>query len=317
MRIVFMGTPEFATTILQAIHENSEHEVVGVVTTTDKPAGRGQKMRQSHVKQYAENKDLIILQPEKLKDPIFLKELAALSADCFVVVAFRMLPKEVWSMPSRGTINLHGSLLPKYRGAAPINWAVINGEKKTGVTTFYINENIDTGDVILQKEMEIHENETAGNVHDRMMHLGAKTVLETLTLIQQNKAVSLAQSKMDVAPCPAPKIFKNDCLIDFNGSAETLYNFIRGMSPFPGAWMKIIHSEKKEEKIFKIFKTKKISFDFPKTNKPSFIEKDKNLYLTWGSEALQLLEVQLEGKKRMEINQFLQGFKSEDWDILD
>jgi methionyl-tRNA formyltransferase len=316
MRIVFMGTPEFATTILQAIQEDTNHELVGVVTTTDKPAGRGQKLRESHVKQFALEQGLTILQPEKLKHPDFIHELESLNADLFVVVAFRMLPNEVWSIPSKGTINLHGSLLPKYRGAAPINWAVIYGEKKTGVTTFYINENIDTGDVILQKELNIHENETAGEVHDRMMHLGAETVLETIHLIEKNNAQRVPQLKMNRNPTPAPKIFKNDCEIKFTQPATVLHNFIRGMSPFPGAWLKIQNVEKNDVKIFKIFRTQNPKENSSTKETPQLIEQDKELYLTWKNNSLQLLEVQLEGKRKMETSHFLQGFKSSEWKIL-
>lgn len=311
-----MGTPEFATTILQAIHEDSNHEIVGVVAATDKPSGRGQKLNESHVKQYAIKNNLTVLQPEKLKSGEFIKKLKELNADCFVVVAFRMLPMEVWSIPRNGTINLHGSLLPKYRGAAPINWAVIQGEKKTGVTTFYINENIDTGDVILQKEMAINEQDTAGDVHDRMMHLGAHAVLETLQLIENKNAISQQQGQMNIAPSPAPKIYKNDCRIDFGKTAKEMHDFIRGMSPFPGAWMTLKHKEKNERKIFKVFLTLNTEENFSITDQPKLVEENKKLFLIWNAECLELLKVQMEGKKRMEAVQFLQGFKSNEWEIF-
>jgi methionyl-tRNA formyltransferase len=316
MRIVFMGTPEFATTILQAIHENSNHEIAGVVTATDKPSGRGQKMSQSHVKKYALRNNLLILQPENLKNVSFQKELEALEASCFVVVAFRMLPKEVWSIPQKGTINLHGSLLPKYRGAAPINWAVIHGEKKTGVTSFFINENIDTGDIILQREMDIDENDTAGDIHDRMMHLGADVVIDTLDLLEKEEALAQQQEMMDVLPSPAPKIYKKDCEIDFDKNAKELHQFIHGMSPFPGAWMTLKKSEKEESKIFKVFRSKRSKKQFPRNEHPKLITEEKKLYLNWRNECIELLMVQLEGKKRMETSQFLQGFKAEEWSIL-
>lgn len=317
MRVVFMGTPEFATTILEAIHLSDDHEVVGVVTVADKPAGRGQKLRESSVKQYAVSHGLPLLQPEKLKSPDFLTALADWNADIFVVVAFRMLPKEVWSMPPKGTINLHGSLLPKYRGAAPINWAVINGDTKTGVTTFYINEAIDTGDVLNQAEMSIGENETAGEVHDRMMHLGASVVIDTLSGISIGALSATPQQNFSIAPTPAPKIFKPDCRIDFNQNAAQVHNLIRGMSPFPGAWMKIENTKKKETKLFKIYRSLLTDTTSQAVNTPTFIVKEKRLYLQWNQGVVELLDVQLEGKRRILAAQFLQGFTADEWKILD
>ena len=314
MRIVFMGTPEFATTILQALHEKSNHEIVAVVTATDKPAGRGQKLRASHVKEYALSHNLNILQPERLKDEEFINDLKALNADLFVVVAFRMLPKIVWEIPPKGTINLHGSLLPKYRGAAPINWAVINGEKTTGVTTFFINEKIDTGDVILQEELVIDENDTAGEVHDKMMHLGAETVLKTLDAIENYTIDRLPQSKLSQQPTQAPKIFKNDCKIDFNKSAEELHNFIRGMSPFPGSWLKVVNKDK--EKLFKIYRSKSPKEVQGSSKNPQFICENDALFLCWKNYEIELLEVQIEGKKRMSADQFLKGFNAPDWEVI-
>ena len=317
MRVVFMGTPEFATTILEAIHLSDDHEVVGVVTVADKPAGRGQKLRESSVKQYAVSHGLPLLQPEKLKSTDFLTALADWNADIFVVVAFRMLPKEVWSMPPKGTINLHGSLLPKYRGAAPINWAVINGDTKTGVTTFYINEAIDTGDVLKQAEMSIGENETAGEVHDRMMHLGASVVLDTLSGISAGALTATPQQNFSIVPTPAPKIFKPDCRIDFNQNAAQVHNLIRGMSPFPGAWIKIENTKKKETKLFKIYRSLLTDTTSQAVNTPTFIVKEKRLYLQWNQGVLELLDVQLEGKRRILVEQFLQGFTADEWKILD
>ncbi len=317
MRVVFMGTPEFATTILEAIHLSDDHEVVGVVTVADKPAGRGQKLRESSVKQYAVSHGLPLLQPEKLKSTDFLTALADWNADIFVVVAFRMLPKEVWSMPPKGTINLHGSLLPKYRGAAPINWAVINGDTKTGVTTFYINEAIDTGDVLKQAEMSIGENETAGEVHDRMMHLGASVVLDTLSGISAGALTATPQQNFSIVPTPAPKIFKPDCRIDFNQNAAQVHNLIRGMSPFPGAWIKIENTKKKETKLFKIYRSLLTDTTSQAVNTPTFIVKEKRLYLQWNQGVLELLDVQLEGKRRILVEPFLQGFTADEWKILD
>ena len=309
-----MGTPEFATTILQALHEKSNHEVVGVVTTTDKPAGRGQKLKESHVKAYAARNMMNILQPERLKDENFIDNLKKLNADLFVVVAFRMLPKVVWEIPPKGTINLHGSLLPKYRGAAPINWAVINGEKTTGVTTFFINEKIDTGDIILQDELVINENDTAGEVHDNMMHLGAKTVLKTVDAIANDDIERLPQKSLKGEPTQAPKIFKNDCKIDFDKNAQELHNFIRGMSPFPGSWMKIKHNEK--TKIFKIYRSINPIITNTNFDSPLLYNDGEKLFLRWRNNEVELQEIQLEGKKRMASSQFLQGFKAENAKII-
>jgi methionyl-tRNA formyltransferase len=316
MRVVFMGTPEFATTILKAIHLSQEHEVVGVVTVADKPAGRGQKLSESSVKQYAIANELPLLQPEKLKSTDFLTALADWNGDIFVVVAFRMLPKEVWSIPPKGTINLHGSLLPKYRGAAPINWAVINGDTKTGVTTFYINEAIDTGDVLKQAEMAIWENETAGEVHDRMMHLGASVVLDTLNGISAGTLAATPQQNFSVDPTPAPKIFKTDCRIDFSKKAAQVHNLIRGMSPYPGAWIKMENKKKKETKLFKIYRSLLTDNTPQVINTATFIVKDKRLYIQWSEGELELLDVQFEGKRRILVTQFLQGFTAEEWQIL-
>jgi len=311
--IVFMGTPEFAVTILDKLHIEG-YNIKAVVTAIDKPAGRGRKIQESDVKKYAVENNLPLLQPENLKDESFQNELKQLNADLFVVVAFRMLPKSVWSIPEKGTINLHGSLLPQYRGAAPINWSVINGENKTGVTTFFINEKIDTGDLLLQKEMEIGENETAGEVHDRMMHLGAETVLETVKMIQVDEIKAIPQITEGLELKPAPKIFKNDCLLNFDLSIKELHNFIRGMSPFPTAWFRIKKKDQDQSKIFKVYKTE-IQSEQP-NDKVSLVKNENELHLKTPHGTLILLTIQLEGKKRMEAKQFLTGFNPDEWMVV-
>lgn len=238
LRIVFFGTPEFAVESLDLLVTEG-FNVVAVVTATDKPAGRGHKLTPSAVKQYAVAHDIPVLQPEKLKNNEFLDELKALNADLFIVIAFRMLPREVWQMPRLGTFNLHASLLPKYRGAAPINHAVINGETRTGVTTFFLSHDIDTGDIIDQEAIDITYTDNAGDVHDKLMHLGAKLTLKTVNDILNGTVKPVPQEKLINAgtePSPAPKIFREDCRIDWNRSAEEIYNFIRGLAPYPGAW---------------------------------------------------------------------------------
>jgi methionyl-tRNA formyltransferase len=312
LSIVFMGTPEFAVTILDKLHIEG-YDIKAVVTATDKPAGRGRKIQESDVKKYAVEKKLPLLQPSSLKDESFHNELQQLKADLFIVVAFRMLPKSVWSIPKDGTINLHGSLLPQYRGAAPINWAVINGDEKTGVTTFFINEKIDTGDLLLQKEMKIGENETAGEVHDRMMHLGADTVLETVEMIESGKIKAIPQNTEDIELRPAPKIFKNDCLLNFDLTIKALHDFIRGMSPFPTAWFHIKKKEQEQVKIFKVYKAE-IQNEQPNTE-VSLEKNEKELHLKTKHGTLNLLTIQLEGKKRMDAKQFLTGFNPEEWEV--
>ena len=241
LRIVFMGTPDFAVGILDTIYQNN-YEIVGVITAPDKPAGRGQKVSTSAVKDYAVSKNLRLLQPTNLKSEDFLAELKSLNANLHVVVAFRMLPEVVWKMPRLGTFNLHASLLPEYRGAAPINWAIINGETKTGVTSFFIDDKIDTGAMILSKETEIGVNETAGELHDRLMHLGSETVLETLQLIEAGKATTtLQENNPDVKT--AYKLNKENCKIDWSQSGKTIFNLIRGLSPYPAAWTYIKDGE--------------------------------------------------------------------------
>ncbi len=299
MKIVFMGTPEFAVPSLAILVENG-YDVVGVITATDKYGGRGgKKLLQSAVKKYALEKDIPVLQPKNLKAPEFQKALAALAADLQVVVAFRMLPKAVWSMPRYGTFNLHGSLLPKYRGAAPINWAVINGEKETGVTSFFIQEKIDTGDVILQESMPIQPMDTAGDVHDRMMHLGAEVVLKTVQLIEKGKFELKKQD--DQLATKAPKIYHETCEINFAQTTRKVHDFIRGLSPYPTAWTTINEQE------LKILRTEPI-FQEHEYQPGAFIVEPKKLFIATQDGFVNVLKLQLQGRKRMKIKDFLNGY---------
>ena len=304
LRIVFMGTPEFATESLKALISAGAH-IVGVITAPDKPAGRGQKLTGSPVKCYALEQGLPVLQPEKLKDPGFLEALRALKADLQVVVAFRMLPEVVWNMPPRGTINLHASLLPNYRGAAPINWAVINGETKTGVTTFFLKHEIDTGDLIFQEEIPILSEDTAGTVHDKLMEMGAKLIVKTVTAIGTGDVPSRPQPAASTHP--APKIFKEDCRISWQAPCETVNNLIRGLSPYPGAWTTLNVAGAKPASI-KIFRARPADND---TLTPGAISTDgkKELRAGTASGDIYITEVQLAGKKRMHTEDFLKGFR--------
>lgn len=305
LRVVYMGTPEFAVEGLKAIHE-SEHEVVAVVTVADKPAGRGQKIKMSPVKTYALEQQLPILQPEKLRDEYFLDQLRSFEADLFVVVAFRMLPEVVWQMPPKGTINLHGSLLPRYRGAAPIHWAVINGDKETGVSTFFIQKEIDTGAILLREQLEIKPNDTTGTVHDRMMELGAKSLVKTLKMIEEGNYTAIDQDELieKEGKSHAPKLFKENTRIDWNKPAKEVHNFVRGLNPFPCAWTTL------DDKMFKIHLG---SLSSEKTDRqPGSIRvENKCIYIACSDEWYQLEEVQLQGKKRMSAKDFLNGFQAE------
>ena len=304
LKVIFFGTPEFAKTSLEAIHQ-SHHEVIGVVTVADKASGRGQKIHQSAVKVFAVENDLPVFQPEKLRDPEFLENIKNLNADVFVVVAFRMMPKILFEMPEIGTFNLHSSLLPDYRGAAPINYAVINGEKKTGATTFFINEKIDEGNILLQKELEIFPEENAGELHDRLMEMGAKLVVETLDGLSENSIQEKPQPMVE-NPKNAFKIFKEDTRITWNQNAETVHNFIRGMSPYPAAFTTIKIGE--DEKFLKIYKGsfEKLTHD----KNPGSLEIDKHQFKIYTKDGLYLPEeLQLEGKKRMSVKDFLNGFQ--------
>lgn len=300
LRIVFMGTPEFAVPSLRILVEN-DYAVVGVVTATDKLGGRGKKqLLESAVKKYAVAQGIPVLQPTKLKSSDFLDALHQLNANLFVVVAFRMLPEAAWAMPEYGTFNLHGSLLPKYRGAAPINWAIIEGEKETGVTSFFIKQEIDTGDLIFQEKMAIGENETAGEVHDRMMELGARVVLKTVQAIE--KGGYTLQKQDDKQATKAPKIFHETCEIDFNQPTQKVHDFIRGLSPYPAAWTAI---DGKELKILRA--VKEIAGH---SHKPGTILTDNKDWLKIATPDgfVHVLELQMEGRRRMSVADFLNGY---------
>jgi len=297
MKIIFMGTPDFAVPSLKILIENN-YDVCAVVTTPDKERGRGQKITYTAVKEFALKNNIQVLQPEKLRDESFICRLKALNADVFVVVAFRILPKEVFSIPPKGTFNLHGSLLPKYRGAAPIQWALINGEKETGVTTFFLDEKVDTGKMILQEKIAIEDEDDFGSLHDKMSLIGADAVLKTLTLIEEGNIHLKEQNNS--AATPAPKITKETALINWNLPAEKIHNLVRGLSPFPAAFFYY------NEKILKIYKTK-INSEI-KLN-PSEIKQTKtSLHIGCGDGSLEILELQLEGKKRLKAEEFLRGF---------
>ncbi len=296
-----MGTPDFAVPSLKILLETG-YEIVGVITSTDKMGGRGKKqLIQSAVKKYALERGLNILQPQNLKHPDFVKELRALKADLQVVVAFRMLPEVVWNMPPLGTVNLHGSLLPKYRGAAPINWAIINGEKETGVTTFLLKHEIDTGDILLCEPLPIGENETAGEIHDKMMEMGAELVLKTVRALESGDYQPVPQDRSEVTK--APKIFHETCEINFHQDTEEVHNFIRGLSPYPTAWTIL------DDKKLKIFKTEKEIRDHDFAPGEFIANNRKELKVSTLDGFVHLLEVQLAGKKRMKIDNFLKGFK--------
>lgn len=307
LKVVFFGTPEFARTSLEAIH-NSQHEVVGVVTVADKASGRGQKISQSPVKIYAESQKLPVFQPEKLRNRQFLEELKNLDADVFVVVAFRMMPRVLFEMPALGTFNLHASLLPDYRGAAPINFAIINGEDKTGATTFFINEKIDEGNILLQNEIEILPEDNAGTLHDKLMVLGAELVVKTLNGLAENSIEEKPQPQVD-EPKNAFKIFKEDTKIKWDNNSESIHNFIRGMSPYPCAFTVLNIGE--EQKSLKIFSGKYTLEQH--RNEVGTLEISKNNFRIYTEDGFyEPQEVQLEGKKRMNVKDFLNGFRNFD-----
>lgn len=305
LRVVFFGTPDFAADSLRAIHQ-SHHEVVGVVTVADKASGRGQKIQQSPVKKYAVDNNLLIFQPEKLRNPEFLEEIKNLNADIFVVVAFRMMPKILFEMPRLGTFNLHASLLPDYRGAAPINFAIINGEEETGVTTFFINEKIDEGNILLQEKTPIYPNENAGSLHDRLMEIGSKLVVKTLNELSDNSIIEQPQPMVE-QPKNAFKIFKEDTIINWKLDTKSIHNFIRGMSPYPCAFTTLsINGERKGLKIFSG------EFQIQTHNKQvGSVEINKNTMQIYTQDGVYLpTEVQLEGKKRMPVKDFINGLQS-------
>lgn len=305
LKIVFFGTPEFAVESLDKLLEAGAN-IAAVVTMPDKIAGRGHKLIESDVKKYAISKGLKVLQPEKLKAPEFIEALKEINADLFIVIAFRMLPEIVWQMPRLGTFNLHASLLPKYRGAAPINWAVINGEKETGVTTFFLKHEIDTGDIIKQKKIEILSSDNVGNVHDKLMRLGASMVMDTVKDIEKGAVITQPQPEGD--HIPAPKIYKDTCRIDWNHSAHRIHNLVRGLSPYPGAWCEYIDSNNTEaHRDIKIFETA-IS-DKTSSGDPGEINIIKNrLFVSTSDGSLEILSLQPSGKKRMNADEFLRGY---------
>ncbi|MFN8237491.1 MAG: methionyl-tRNA formyltransferase [Chitinophagales bacterium] len=317
LRIVFMGTPDFAVPSLDTLIRQN-YNVVGVITAPDKPSGRGQQVNQSAVKKYAVEKGLNILQPEKLKSPDFINELRSLNANLFIVVAFRMLPEVVWQMPEYGTFNLHASLLPQYRGAAPINWAVINGEKETGVTTFFLQQEIDTGNIIFQEKITIEDEDNAGTVHDKLMMVGAQLVLKTVQAIAANSFETISQFSHPASIAPlkhAPKLFKETCQIHWNKNTTEIHNLIRGLSPYPAAFTFL------DGKVLKIYKSKisAVSNHEMENNIGVFryvlndisLLTDKRTFLSFkcNDGYLDILELQLEGKKKMKVDEFLRGYK--------
>lgn len=296
-----MGTPEFAVPSLKILGDNG-YNIKAVMTVPDKPKGRGLNVQESDVKKFALEKGYKILQPASLKDPEFINELCELNADLFIVVAFRILPEEVYTIPKFGTFNLHSSLLPKYRGAAPINWAIINGDKTTGVTTFFLDKSVDTGKIIEQREIGINDDDNAGTLHDKLKELGAETVLSTVKKIEAGNVELISQDNSKASK--APKIFKDDCRIDWTGFTYDIHNKIRGLSPYPAAWTLLNY------KNLKIFKSEKT--DFQSDEKPGFVEiNNSKIFVNTADKKLEILELQLEGKKRMSTEEFLRGYKKE------
>lgn len=316
LRIVYMGTPDFAVEALRCLVEGG-YNVVGVITMPDKPAGRGHKLQYSPVKQYALDHNLPLLQPEKLKDEAFVEAVRGWQADLQIVVAFRMLPEVVWNMPRLGTFNLHASLLPQYRGAAPINWAVINGDTETGITTFFLKHEIDTGEVIQQVHVPIADTDDVGIVHDKLMLLGGRLVLETVDAILNDTVRSIPQEEMAVVGelRPAPKIFKETCRIDWHQPTKRIYDFIRGLSPYPAAWTELIQPDG-ETVVMKIFETEKMA----ETHQllPGTLLTDGKNYIRVATQDgfIGILSLQLPGKKRLKVDELLRGFRlTEDFKI--
>ena len=312
MNIVFMGTPDFAVTSLHAICE-AGHHVVGVVTVPDRQTGRGLKVTYSPVKQYALDHNLPLLQPEKLRDPQFQDDLKAWNADIFVVVAFRMLPQSIWAMPPKGTFNLHASLLPQYRGAAPINWALINGEKETGVTTFMLNEHIDEGGILLQESTPITPEDNAESLHDRLAEIGSRLVVQTLEGLANNTLRPQPQPDMkDLRP--APKIFKPDCAIQWQQPGTDIVNFVRGLSPYPAATMQMLD----DKKTIQHFKVYQVEFEPSDNSTVGEIITDNKSFqkIGVGDGFIKILSLQLSGKRRISIQEFLRGYNITDWKIV-
>ena len=310
LRIVFLGTPDFAVESLRRIVDGG-YNVVGVVTMPDKPAGRGKHLQQSAVKQFAVSRGLKVMQPERLKDDAFVEELRSLQADLFIVIAFRMLPEIVWSMPRLGTFNLHASLLPRYRGAAPINRAVMNGDAETGVTTFFLKHEIDTGDIIAQERIAIGPDEDAGSVHDCLMELGATLTIDTIEHILAGDLKPIPQDELlkGEEPTPAPKIFKDTCRIDWNSPARDIHNHVRGLAPYPAAWSTLIAGDTPQGSL-KVFATRVL--DEKSTSAPGTLTvTDGRLIADTATERIELLSVQAPGKKRMPTADFLRGCRLE------
>ncbi|WP_157454343.1 methionyl-tRNA formyltransferase [Crocinitomix catalasitica] len=311
--VIFMGTPDFAVASLNALLDNNI-DVKAVITSPDRPAGRGQKIAMSAVKEFALSKDIQVLQPTNLKDDAFIASLKDLNASLFVVVAFRMLPEIVWAMPELGTINLHGSLLPQYRGAAPINWAVINGEEQTGASTFFIEKEIDTGKIIDTVKIAIGPNDTAGIVHDKLMIQGAQLLAKSVQEIFEGKVNAIAQDNSTLTDLQkhAPKIFKPDCKIDWNNTSETIHNKIRGLSPYPTAWTEIVNDTQK--KSLKLFHSEIVNDSKLEVGQVTVAENE--LFIGTNNGSIKIIELQLEGKKKMKTSDFLKGFKFEEWQIV-
>lgn len=309
-----MGTPDFAVLPLKKIIE-AGYEVVGVVTNPDKPAGRGQKIQESAVKKYALENGLKILQPEKFRNEQFLQELTELKADLQLVVAFKMLPEVVWNMPPLGTVNLHASLLPDYRGAAPINWAVMNGEKESGVTTFLLKHEIDSGNIIYRQKVNISESMTAGELHDELMSVGAELLVKTVDALESGDVSFIEQNQLlgGREPISAPKIFKEDMKIDWTKEVHSVYNHIRGLSPFPTAWTELSHKETAAVFPLKIFKTEKIVREHRNAVGTIVTDGKKTFDIYVEDGMIRVIELQLSGKKRMGVEEFLRGFRLEEY----
>jgi methionyl-tRNA formyltransferase len=312
LRIVFMGTPSFAVKTLETILD-SHHQVVGVVTAMDKPAGRGKKIKQSDVTVFAKEQGLNVLQPENLKDEQFVAQLESLKADLFVVVAFRMLPKVIWTMPPKGTINLHASLLPQLRGAAPINWAIMNGLTETGVTTFFINEVIDTGKIIDQRKVSIGENMNCGELHDVLKNEGAQLLLETINQLSRGGIQALEQETN--VSTEAPKIFKKDCEINWNNKSLHIHNQIRGLSPYPAAWCILYNRKKQEQFQFKLLASE-LNNQSPKSDSKQLILGENGILFPCSDGYIAIQELQAEGKIRMNYKAFIAGNDVSDWELI-
>ena len=308
LRIVFMGTPDFAVASLAALIEN-DYLVVGVVTAPDKPAGRGQKLQQSAVKTFALAHNLPVLQPEKLKDEGFLHELKSLNPDLQVIVAFRMLPEVVWKLPSMGTFNLHGSILPRYRGAAPLNWAIMNGDTESGVTTFLLKQEVDTGNILFSEKVSVSRDETVGELHDQLMVIGAELVMKTVEALAEGRAIPIPQEELEIEPerLHAPKLFKEDCRIDWTREALQNHNKIRGLSPYPTAWTELT-APSKENISLKIFRTILEEAAHPEAPGTILSDQKKWMKIACTNGFLSVTDLQLAGKKRMGIEEFLRGF---------